>query len=235
MSDDSYASSPCFGHELVGGQPVDPETARDVARFRKAERERLIAERLAVPVAERSALAEEIAAVLDEVIAPGDGTIVSLYWPFRGELDLRGWMTRAHDRGARIALPVVVEKAHPLIFREWAPGCRMERGVWNIPIPADGAELTPNVVISPLVGTADCYRLGYGGGFYDRTLAAAAPRPLVIGVGHPAARIPTIYPQPFDIPMDVVVLGAQDVTRRNAQRPPEASGADHSWNGPVRD
>ena len=214
-----FASPPCFAHELERSDSdyvaVDPVDATDVARWRKAERERLITARLAVPVAERKRVAEEIAGELDGLIEPRPGIIVSLYWPFRGELDLRGWMRIAHERGARIALPIVEAKGHPLIFREWTPEGRMERGVWNILAPADGALLIPDVTIAPLVGfDPGCYRLGYGGGFFGRTLAALSPRPMVIGVGHPLTAIPTIYPQPHDIPMDVIVTGAGRVTRR---------------------
>ena len=217
----AYASSPCFAHELEfteeGYQVVDPEQARDVARWRKAERERLIALRLEVPAEERKRIADEVAAELDALVEPRPGLIVSVYWPFRGELDLRGWMRAATERGHRIALPIVRAKGQPLYFREWHPDCPMERGVWNIPVPAETAELTPDVVIAPLIGfDGGCYRLGYGGGFYDRTLAALSPRPRVIGVGLPQARIPTIYPQPHDIPMDVIVTGAGQVVRRDA-------------------
>lgn len=213
-----YASSPCFAHELELGENgyvvADPRAAADVARWRKAERERLIAARLEVPADERRRIAAEVAGELDRLIDPQRGTIVSLYWPFRGELDLRDWMQRASERGARIALPLVEAKGRPLLFREWTPRCRMDRGVWNIPIPADGPELTPDVTIAPLVGyDPGCYRLGYGGGFFDRTLAALSPRPLVIGVGAPQAAIPTIYAQPHDIPMDVIVTGADRVIR----------------------
>ena len=126
-------------------------------------------------------------------------------------------MRCAHESGARIALPVVVAKAQPLIFREWSPGCRMERGVWNIPIPAEDNRIQPNVVISPLVGyDPSCFRLGYGGGFFDRTLATMTKRPQVIGVGLPTAALPTIFPQPFDIPMDLIVTGADRVLTRKA-------------------
>jgi 5,10-methenyltetrahydrofolate synthetase len=223
MSDDKYAggyaSPPCFAHELELGEDgfaaVDPVAARDVARWRRAERERLIAARLAVPVEERRRCGEEVAAELDRLIEPRPGLIVSTYWPFRGELDLRDWMARAVARGIRVALPIVVEKGRPLIFREWAPGCRMQRGVWNIPVPADGEVLAPEVAIAPLVGyDPECYRLGYGGGFYDRTIASLSPRPQVIGVGHPVAAIRTVFPQPYDIPMDLIVTGAGRVQRR---------------------
>lgn len=208
-----YASPPCFAHELEpafrGYAPVDRQQARDVARWRKAERARLIALRLATSRKERRATAETVEATLDVVVQTRPGMVVSLYWPFRGELDLREWMAGVIERGVRVALPVVVAKAHPLIFREWRPGCRMERGVWNIPAPADGEVLTPDVVLAPLVGfDPDGYRLGYGGGFFDRTLAALSPQPRAIGVGQAVAAIPTIYPQPQDIPMDAIVTEA---------------------------
>lgn len=214
-----YASPPCFEHELAPGPEgyvtIDPVAGRDVARWRRAERERLIAARLEVPAEERARVASEVADELDRLVDPGPGLVVSLYWPFRGELDLRPWMTRALQRGARIALPLVEAKGRPLTFREWRPGCRMARGVWNIPVPADGEPIVPDVTIAPLVGhDPACYRLGYGGGFFDRTLAALEPRPKVIGVGHPVAAIRTIYAQPHDIPMDLIVTGAGRVRRR---------------------
>jgi 5-formyltetrahydrofolate cyclo-ligase len=178
----------------------------DIATFRRAERERLIAARLAVPVAEREAAGRSVAVALDGMVAAG--STVSVYWPFRGELDLRQWMASAAGRGIRVALPVVIAKGAPLVFRPWSPGCAMTRGVWNIPIPDTAETVAPDVVLAPLVGVdTEGYRLGYGGGFFDRTLAAANPRPLAIGVGHPVARIDTIYPQRWDIPMDRIVLG----------------------------
>jgi 5,10-methenyltetrahydrofolate synthetase len=209
------ASPPCFATDLVAGQPCDPETRRDVARFRRAERDRLIAERLAVPAATRATLAAEIGTELDRLVDPRPGIVISLYWPFRGELDMRGWMASAHGRGAGILLPVVVAKAEPLVFRAWSPGCAMTRGVWNIPVPRDGPDLVPDVVIAPLVGVdRACFRLGYGGGFYDRTLASLPRKALVVGIGPSEASIPTIFPQPWDVPMDIVVTGSGQVRER---------------------
>ncbi|RWO86753.1 5-formyltetrahydrofolate cyclo-ligase [Mesorhizobium sp.] len=204
-----YSSPPCFMHEL------DPEFRppladwNDVKRWRKAERERLIAARLAVPADVRTAMSQRIGESLDAVIGDIAGRMVSLYWPFRGEPDLRAWIASVNERGGRTALPVVVEKARPLIFRAYAPGDRLEKGVWNIPIPAGGDPVLPDIVISPVVGIdPGQYRLGYGGGFFDRTLAAMPFKPLVIGVGYELQRIATIYPQPHDIPMDRVVTEA---------------------------
>ena len=216
--DKGYASPACWAHEVdetyVLGAP-EPGDARAVARWRRAERERLIAARRAVPAAERAEVAAGVARALDRLVDTGPGTVVSAYWPFRGELDLRGWLGAVVERGGTAALPVVVAKGQPLVFREWSPKARMERGVWNIPVPADGPEVTPDVVIAPLVGfDAGCYRLGYGGGFFDRTLAALPRSRLIVGVGLPEAEIPTIHPQPHDIPMDVILTGEDRVRWR---------------------
>ncbi|MDP3897088.1 MAG: 5-formyltetrahydrofolate cyclo-ligase [Mesorhizobium sp.] len=204
-----HASPPCFMHELQPGyapSAADPVLWADVARWRKAERARLIDARLVLPAELRAEMSERIAKGLDATIGDVAGRIVSLYWPFRGEPDLRSWMAAIVARGATAALPVVVEKGRPLVFRAYRPGDRLEKGIWNIPVPADGAEVQPGIVISPLVGVDPRrYRLGYGGGFFDRTLAAMPSRPLVIGVGYEMQRIPTIHPQPHDIPMDTIV------------------------------
>ncbi|RUX43324.1 5-formyltetrahydrofolate cyclo-ligase [Mesorhizobium sp. M4A.F.Ca.ET.020.02.1.1] len=204
-----YASPPCFMHELDPEFRVPLTDWSDVRRWRKAERERLIAARLAVSADARAAMSTRIAVGLDALVGDIGGRMVSLYWPFRGEPDLRPWMASINERGGRTALPVVIEKGQPLVFRAYRPGDRLEKGVWNIPIPAEGDPVLPDIVISPIVGIdPGKYRLGYGGGFFDRTLAAMPFRPLVIGVGYELQRIPTIYPQPHDIPMSKVVTEA---------------------------
>ena len=106
---------------------------------------------------------------------------------------------------------MVVAKATPLTFRRWAPGDKLEKGVWNIPIPPDTAEtLAPDIVIAPVVGLdAANYRLGYGGGFFDRTLAklrADGHTARAVGVGYEQQRMETIHPHEHDIPMDDAVL-----------------------------
>ncbi|TIV85921.1 MAG: 5-formyltetrahydrofolate cyclo-ligase [Mesorhizobium sp.] len=204
-----YASPPCFMHELDPKYREPPSDWTDIRRWRKAERERLINARLAVSADARAAMSARIADGLGALIGDIEGRMVSLYWPFRGEPDLRGWMASINERGGRTALPVVIEKGQPLVFRAYRPGDRLEKGVWNIPIPAEGDPVLPDIVISPIVGIdPGKYRLGYGGGFYDRTLAAMPFRPLVIGVGYELQRIPTIYPQPHDIAMTTVVTEA---------------------------
>jgi 5-formyltetrahydrofolate cyclo-ligase len=214
------ASSPCLLHELrADGTPIDPQQDLDVARWRKAERDRLIKSRCLLPVQYRTDQAATIARRCEEVISSaGMATpIVSLYWPIRGEPDLRPWMHALSRTGRRVALPVAVAPAQPLVFREWLPHARLARGLWKIPYPVDGEIIIPTVVIAPVVGfDQQCYRLGYGGGFFDRTLAALNPQPLTIGVGYPDAAIRTIFPQPHDIPMDWVVTGSAAHARRDA-------------------
>ncbi len=207
MSDeDRGGDPPCFADSIVDGHAVDPDTWRDVARFRRAERARLVEARR-MPMAERAAATEALVRKLGEVVVPRPGLRIAAYWPIRGEPDLRGWMAEADAAGARVLLPVVVARGAPLVFRRWTPGCAMARGTWNIPVPSEGEPLVPEVVIAPLVGVdATGHRLGNGGGYYDRTLAALAPRPRTVGVGFGHCRVGTIFPMPWDIPMDEVVL-----------------------------
>jgi 5-formyltetrahydrofolate cyclo-ligase len=185
----------------------------EVKAWRRAERERLIALRMAMPAAVRREAGERIASFVDDIIAERPG-ILGIYWPFRAEFDPRPLVERLVAAGRAVALPVVVDRKGPLEYRAWAPGETLVAGVWDIPVPEKREIVTPSMVLAPVVGfDSACYRLGYGGGYFDRTLAALDPRPFAIGVGFSAQRIVTIRPQPFDIPMDVIVTEA-GATRR---------------------
>lgn len=208
---EAQVSPACAAHEmerdcLLGhAMPVDAL----VLRWRQAERERLITRRLAVPIAERITIARGITRELNSLIEVTSGTIVGGYWPVRGEISLRDWLGRIVALGGRAALPTIVGHNQPLVYREWTPRSMMRHGVSGIPEPARGAEIIPNIILAPLVGyDRNCHRLGYGGGYFDRTLAALDPRPLVVGVGHPFSAVPTIHPLAHNIPMDVVITGA---------------------------
>ncbi len=145
--------------------------------------------------------------------------VVAFCWPIRNEYDARHLMRRLREQGATAALPVVLAPKTPLIFREWHPGVEMALGKLDIPYPRASAELVPNTVLLPMNGfDAQGYRLGYGGGFFDRTLESLrARKPLVIGVSFELAAIDTIRPQPWDIPMDYVVT-ERGVYRRDGDR-----------------
>ncbi|MBK8438243.1 MAG: 5-formyltetrahydrofolate cyclo-ligase [Rhodobacter sp.] len=193
---------------------VDPDQARDVARWRRAERERLRADRQALGVEARQAVGQALAlhlqALLQNRFDGARGRVFSAYWPIKGEPDLRPLMADLHAAGVSVALPLVEVKAAPLVFRRWTPETRMVRGDWNIPVPPPEAEaLIPDITLAPVMGwDGACYRLGYGGGYFDRTLAALSPRPFTIGIGFQSARLATIFPQPHDIPLDVIVTEA---------------------------
>ena len=193
---------------------VDAEQARDVARWRKAERQRLRAERDGMSVADRVAVGEALCAhllrFLGDRFGSLEGRVFSGYWPIKGEPDLRPVLTSLHRAGARVALPLVEVKQAPLVFRRWTPETKMVRGDWNIPVPPPEAEaVVPEIALAPVVGWSEgAFRLGYGGGYFDRTLAALSPRPFTIGIGLQAARLATIYPQPHDIRLDVILTEA---------------------------
>jgi 5-formyltetrahydrofolate cyclo-ligase len=178
-----------------------------VRGWRKAQRAKLIAHRLSVGRNERARCNEAITAWLRQLLpSQGDVQSIGFYWPFKGEYDPRPLMRSLHGPRLRLLLPVVVERARPLVFREWWPGIRMTPGLWDIPVPAEGKAVLPDILLAPLVGFDERgYRLGYGGGYYDRTLATLPERPLAIGVGFELSRLETIYPQPHDIPMDLIV------------------------------
>ena len=179
----------------------------ELAAFRREQRERCRALRRAAGQELRDAVVANVDRVVDALLRERPDVCIAFYWPIQGEIALFPSMQRALDRGATVALPIVVAQDTPLVFREWTLATAMESGMWNIPIPsANSREVDPHALLVPLVGYDDAgYRLGNGGGFYDRTLATRAPRPLAIGVGFTSLRMPTIRPHEHDRPMDFVV------------------------------
>lgn len=204
---DDYASPACLMHEVDPAYMGLEEPWEAVREWRRSERKRLIDARKAMDSVAREGRTAAIISHLDALLAPViAGKTVSVYWPFQGEPNLRDWMAAISAQGATCLLPVVTEKAGPLTFRTWHPGARLERGVLGILVPTEGSERQPDIVIAPVVGyDRGCYRLGVGGGYFDRTLAALSPRPPAIGIGFSQQQIRTINPQPHDIPMDAVV------------------------------
>ena len=179
-----------------------------VKLWRRGERERLLALRQGLPPAARRSWGERIDTELRRLLRERPG-ILGVYWPFRAEFDPRGLVDWAVAEGRTVALPVVVDKKGPLEYRSWRPGEALVDGVWNIPVPEKRDLVVPAVVLAPLVGfDPACYRLGYGGGYFDRTLAALQPKPLAIGIGFAVQELETIHPRPFDVPMDLIVTEA---------------------------
>lgn len=189
---------------------ADPQQALEVARWRRAERARLNGVRQELGQAGRAEVSARIgghlAALLSGWALPR-GCVLSGYWPIKGEFDLRPVLADQHRAGVTIALPVVETRAAPLVFRRWTPETRMVRGDWGIPVPPPEADaLIPEYALAPCLGwDGDCFRLGWGGGYFDRTLGALSKRPVTIGIALAAARLATIFPQPHDIPLDHIL------------------------------
>lgn len=146
--------------------------------------------------------------LLADFLAAHRGRALSGYMPMRTEIDPLPAM--ATHQGP-VCVPVIMGKGQPLKFREWTPGCTMIAGEFGALIPADGAWIDPDILIVPLLAfDAQGYRLGYGGGFYDRTLQALrAKRPTVaVGYGFSAQQIPTVPKDDFDQKLDAIVTEA---------------------------
>jgi len=178
----------------------------ELKRWRSAERTRLVRERESIA----GSTIDDWRVCIDQHLTRGfpqlNRGVLAFCWPIRNEYDARHVARTLRERGALTALPVVVAPKTPLIFREWHPGVALAEGALKIPYPVGSAEVLPDHVLLPMNGwDAGGYRLGYGAGFFDRTLAALARRPLVIGVSYEMARVPTIHPQAWDIPVDWLV------------------------------
>lgn len=133
--------------------------------------------------------------------------VVSGFLAIGDEIDPTPLMQRLLGEGYRLCLPVMEGKGKPLVFRAWSPGEPLAETTWGIrePLP-EAPALDPDIVLGPLLAfDTRGYRLGYGGGFYDRTLAALQPRPVTVGVGYAHGFIPWLQAEPHDVPLDAML------------------------------
>lgn len=195
-----------------GQFPAMSDIAAEPAEARGAMRRRLLAVRATLP--DRAGADARIAGALATLLARLGAQRLGFYWPIQQEFDAREvvaqWLAALPGRQA--ALPVVSRPGAPLDFHAWTPDTTMHVGHYGIPVPDGTDAVLPDALLIPCVGfSPDKFRLGYGGGFYDRTLAAlaesatagAAP-PLAIGIGFDACRVP-LQAQEHDLPMDWIV------------------------------
>jgi len=136
---------------------------------------------------------------------------IGAYWPIKGEFDplpaLYRWTEGAPDAATRrIGLPVADRATGQLRFHVWYPGCAMEHDAYDIPKPKDTEEFAPEILVVPCLGFGPGgVRLGYGGGFFDRTLASLAPRPVTVGVSFTHGFLPMLRPGPMDTQLDAML------------------------------
>lgn len=183
--------------------------ASDLLSERGVLRKTLLERRLRLAVDDWQQLSRRVCAHLYDGFPQLATLSVAFCWPVRNEVDLRPLIDRwasEGQRGFRALLPVVVGEQQPLGFRVWSPASAMFSDRYGIPTPACGDFEIPEALLLPVNGFDSAgYRLGYGGGYFDRTLASRSPRPLVVGVGFELARLDSIRPEPHDQPLDAMV------------------------------
>ena len=183
------------------------ESNEDNTAWRRALRREMVARRAALSDAEHDALSADIVGHLQAALPVP--RIVAFCWPIKHEPDVRAIVPRWAALGSQAALPVVVDENAPLAFRLWTPDTPLAADRYGIPTPTRGEFVQPDMLLLPLNGfDGDGYRLGYGGGYFDRTLAAMSPRPLAVGVGFEINRLPTIRPERHDQRLDWLVSEA---------------------------
>jgi len=176
---------------------------------RRALREKLIAARQALP--DRLERAVQLQSVMRAWLVSRRESSVGAYWPIKGEFDPLPALYRWSEGGPegsprRIGLPKTDKETGELRFHVWFPGCPMELDAHDIPKPKDTDEFKPALLIVPCVGYGPGgVRLGYGGGFYDRTLSELNPRPITIGVGYSHGFLPMLRAQADDVPLDAML------------------------------
>lgn len=176
----------------------------DITGWRRALRREMLARRAALGEPRHSELSAAIVGHLQaDFRLPRS---VAFCWPIKHEPDVRAVVEQWMEQGAQAALPVVVAEDMPLTFRRWSRETRLLADRYGIPTPADGEFVVPELILLPLNGfDAAGFRLGYGGGYFDRTLAALSPRPLAVGVGFEINRVDSIRPESHDQRLDWIV------------------------------
>ena len=172
-------------------------------------REKLIKDRQALP--DRLERAVQLQQVLRSWLVSRKESTIGAYWPIKGEFDPLPALFRWSEGGPegsprRIGLPVTDRETESLRFHVWFPGCPMELDAHDIPKPKDTDVFQPAILVLPCVGYGPGgVRLGYGGGFYDQTVAALKPRPRTVGVGYAHGFLPLLRARPDEEPLDVMI------------------------------
>ncbi len=184
----------------------EPESGKKVLR------RRLLEERLNLP--DRHARSAALQQIMRIWLVGRTDLVIGAYWPIKGEFDPLPALHRWKEDGElldqpeprRIGLPVVDREKKTMTFHAWYPGCPMEEDAFGIPKPKDTEVIVPTLLFAPCVGYGPGgYRLGYGGGFYDRMLSTLLPRPFVVGLGFGPGFVEDLEPEPHDVPLDAIL------------------------------
>ena len=169
------------------------------------QRRALLAARRAIAEPQRSAWNAAMAANVEQRLRAQPIETLGVFWPIQGEPNLLALYERLAAGGMRLALPLVVGKEQALQFVAWQPGNVMALDSYGIPTPVDKRVVAlPQALLIPCVGfNAERFRLGYGGGFYDRTLAVS-PRPLALGIAY-SCQATAFTASPHDIALDEIL------------------------------
>lgn len=179
---------------------------KSMKSWRLCQRRRLLEERMAIPVEQREQIQKRCLGHIADYLSQCEPGIIGLYWPIKGELDCSPLAETLSSAGWILTMPVINDECRKLEFARWQPDTAMMKGTWNIPVPAEPEWLSPRHLLVPLVGFDSAnYRLGYGGGYYDRTLADKRDLIEAIGVGMDMGRFESIYPHDLDVPMHRII------------------------------
>jgi 5-formyltetrahydrofolate cyclo-ligase len=184
----------------------------DQAQVKKALRAALIEQRNQLP--DRQVREDLLQRVMRIWLVGRPEIVIGAYWPIKGEFDPLPALHRWKEDGElldqpqprRIGLPVVNKETRTMTFHAWYPGCPMEEDAYGIPKPKDTEVIVPTLVFAPCVGYGPGgFRLGYGGGFYDRMLASLSPKPFSVGLGFGMGFLSELEPEPHDMPLDAIL------------------------------
>ncbi len=199
-------------HQPPAGPTADSPVLTQSQLQKRALRETLLARRQAM--SDREGRSELLQRVMRVWLIERPDTVIGAYWPIKGEFDPLPALHRWKEDGElldepqprRIGLPVVDKQHKTLTFHVWYPGCPMEEDAYGIPKPKDTEVIVPTLLFVPCVGyAAGGYRLGYGGGFYDRTLASLQPKPFTVGLGFTDGFVDDLEPEAHDLPLDAIL------------------------------
>ena len=181
----------------------------NLLEWRKHQRKQLISAREALSEDIHQQWSQAISNLLKQGFPKLRKMNIGIYWPFRSEYDPRPIALYFMQHGATLALPEVTGKDEPLCFREWLPATPLKKGAYGIPVPIETRIVRVDAIIIPMVGfDQHGYRLGYGSGYFDRTLAIYQPQPLTIGIAFEMQRLENVHAQPHDIAMQYIVTEA---------------------------